>query len=86
MPYEVLERQIRTLPETARLEVERLVVRLSAEEERKAEDPLQAEKSNALVESRLAALHEFAGSMKTLWKDEEPLEYQKRQREEREIG
>ena len=37
-------------------------------------------------QKRLAALSEFAGSMKETWKDIDALEYQKSLREERTIG
>ena len=37
-------------------------------------------------QKRLAALSEFAGSMKEIWKDIDALEYQKSLREERTIG
>ncbi len=37
-------------------------------------------------QKRMAALSEFAGSMKETWKDVDALEYQKRLREERTIG
>lgn len=37
-------------------------------------------------QKRMAALSEFAGSMKDTWKDIDALEYQKSLREERIIG
>lgn len=37
-------------------------------------------------QKRMAALSEFAGSMKDTWKDVDALEYQKKLREERTIG
>lgn len=37
-------------------------------------------------QKRMAALSEFAGSMKETWKDVDALEYQKKLREERTIG
>ena len=41
---------------------------------------------DARKQKRMAALSEFAGSMKDTWKDVDALEYQKKLREERTIG
>ena len=43
-------------------------------------------KKDARKQKRMAALSEFAGSMKEAWKDVDALEYQKQLREARRIG
>ncbi len=46
----------------------------------------EAMQKEARKQKRMAALSEFAGSMKETWKGVDPLEYQKNLREERTIG
>ena len=45
--------------------------------------PTIQQKEDARKQKRMAALSEFAGSMKDTWKDVDALEYQKKLREER---
>lgn len=45
--------------------------------------PTIQQKEDARKQKRMAALSEFAGSMKDTWKDIDALEYQKKLREER---
>ena len=46
----------------------------------------EAMQKEARKQKRMAALSEFAGSMKETWKDVDALEFQKSLREERTIG
>lgn len=52
----------------------------------KQQNLAEAMQKETRKQKRMAALSEFAGSMKETWKDVDALEYQKKLREERTIG
>ena len=75
MSYEMLERQIRALPETAQLEVERFVVRLAAGRERNSAEQNRTHEENVeLVDSLIGQSH--------AWDGVDILEYQRQLRGE----
>ena len=60
MPYEVLERQIRALPETAQLEVAHYVGYLYSLYNAKPKNECVTEKVNAFLKANPAVFDEFA--------------------------
>ena len=89
MPYEVLEKKIKAIPseylEEFSVYVDDFLLRVRTNHGQKPE-PQKAENEDAEVQARLRALYEFAGSMKDLWKGVDALEYQRKLREDRDIG
>lgn len=71
-----------TLTLTAQQEVYDFMMYLLQKQQKLTED-MQKETRR---QKRMAALSEFAGSMKETWKDIDALEYQKSLREDRTIG
>ena len=71
-----------TLTLTAQQEAYDFMMYLLQKQQKQAETIQQ----EARKQKRMAALSEFAGSMKETWKDIDALEYQKNLREERTIG
>ena len=47
---------------------------------------LAEQEKNKRIQRRIAALDKYTGCMGGLWADEDPVEYQRRLREDREIG
>ena len=70
-----------TLTLTAQQEAYDFMMYLLQKQQKQAETIQQ----EARKQKRMAALSEFAGSMKETWKDIDALEYQKKLREERPI-
>ena len=81
MSYEALAEEIKTLPESYLAEINDFVIYLKLKT--KFGD---YENSSNSRQSRLAALSEFAGSMKKSWQSVDALEYQNAMRGERSIG
>ena len=71
-----------TLTLTAQQEAYDFMMFLLQKQQKNVENMQKEERK----EKRMAALSEFAGSMKDTWKDIDALEYQKKLREERTIG
>ena len=71
-----------TLTLTAQQEAYDFMMFLLQKQQKNVENMQKEERK----EKRMAALSEFAGSMKDTWKDIDALEYQKKLREERSIG
>ena len=71
-----------TLTLTAQQEVYDFMMYLLQKQQNLAENAQKETRK----QKRMAALSEFAGSMKETWKDVDALEYQKSLREERTIG
>ncbi len=71
-----------TLTQTAQQEVYDFMMYLLQKQQKNVESMQNEERK----QKRMAALSEFAGSMKDTWKDIDALEYQQKLREERSIG
>lgn len=71
-----------TLSLSAQQEVSDFIMYL-AQKQKKTSEHIKYEKRK---QKRMAALSEFAGSMKKTWKDVDALEYQNKMREERTLG
>ena len=72
-----------TMTETEQQELYDFALSLVSKRERAQADKERDERE---IQERLTALYEFAGSMKDLWKGVDALEYQRKLREERDIG
>lgn len=71
-----------TLTQTAQQKVYDFMMYLLQKQQKNVENMQKEERK----QKRMAALSEFAGSMKDTWKDIDALEYQQKLREERSIG